>query len=81
MKDSSTYQKILAEGRAEGISEGEEQGRLREAQNMLPLFGKGRLGEANAEVTRKIRAFTSVERLESLAERLVTIESWDELLV
>jgi predicted transposase YdaD len=76
MKESSTYQKILAEGEAKG----EALGRLHEAQNMLLLVGQGSLGKPDASVTRRIRAIKSVDRLEAMAQRLLTVQSWADLL-
>ena len=76
MKESATYQKILAEGEAVGIAKGA----AREAQNMLLLVGEGRLGTATPDTVRRIRAINSVQELEGMGRRLLAVESWDDLL-
>jgi predicted transposase YdaD len=87
MKDSTTYQKILREGRQEGIQEGIQEGlnmgELREARRFLIMLGTERLGEPRADVLEALAAIPSVERLESLGRRLVkdpAIGKWDDLV-
>ena len=71
-KDSSTYQLILSEGEAEG--------RIQVAQNILLIAGEGHLGKPNANITRQIRTINSIEILHARAKRLFAVESWTELL-
>ncbi|HEV2472574.1 MAG TPA: DUF4351 domain-containing protein, partial [Chthonomonadales bacterium] len=84
MRESSTYQAILAEGeqkgRVEGRMEGAQEGRLSEAREMVLRIGTKRYGGPNNQVVSRIEAIASVERLNSLADRLLDAESWDELL-
>jgi len=80
MKESVTYQKILAEGEARGEARGEVNGRLLEAQNMLLLIGEGRLGKPEAGIVKAVRAIKSIEMLEDKAIRLLAVESWTGLL-
>jgi len=84
MKESSTYQLILKEGRAEGIAEGiakgEAVGQVQGAQNFLLLIGEGRFGVPNAEITQRVRAINSIETLRAMGKRLLVAESWAELL-
>lgn len=80
MKESSTYQAILEEGRIEGIAIGEAQGEVKEAQAILLLMGTKRFGKPTARIRKKIESITSVERLERLVERLLDVTSWQELL-
>jgi predicted transposase YdaD len=68
MKESVTYQAIV------------EEGRLEEARAILLRQGQKRFGPATAKVRAALEAITSVERLELLAERLLDVESWEELL-
>jgi hypothetical protein len=68
---SSTYQALLHEGRMAG--------NLEEARKMLLRVGQRRLGEADAETKAFLESITSVETLESFADRLWDIESWAEL--
>jgi predicted transposase YdaD len=72
MKESVTYQAIVDEGRAEG--------RLTEARAILLRQGRKRFGPPSMEVRGALEAITSIERLELLAERLLDVESWQELL-
>jgi predicted transposase YdaD len=72
MRDSSTYQAIVDEGRAEGRAEGE--------RRLLLLVGESRLGPPD-EVTRsKLDGIADADVLERLARRLLTVSSWAELL-
>lgn len=72
MKESATYQAIIEEGRLEGRVEGEMQAVLR--------LGAKRLGEPSAAVRAALAAIDSAERLETLLDRLMEVESWEELL-
>ena len=68
MKESSTYQYILNEGRED------------EARRMFLRLGRKRLGEPDAVTQAIIDAITSSERFEALADRLFEVETWQELL-
>lgn len=72
MRDSVTYQAILAEGEAEGA--------LKEARKLLLSLGTQRFGRPSAAVREALSGITTVERLERLSEHLLKVESWDELL-
>lgn len=76
MRDSTTYQAILDEGRAEG----EIKGRGEEAQKLLLRLGRKHLGEVDAAVEAAVRSITDVERLELLIERVSEVASWQDLL-
>jgi predicted transposase YdaD len=96
MRESSTYQAILEEGRAEGVevgraegvevgrAEGVEVGRaegsLSEAQRILLILGTERFGAPSAEVQARVASESGVERLEELTRRVLTAQSWEELL-
>ena len=80
MRDSTTYQMILDEGRAEGLIKGEEKGRAEEARKLLLLLGLKPLGEPDATVRAAVQAITEVERLELLIQRLGEVKNWQELL-
>ncbi len=64
---ASTYQAILAEGRAEG------------ARSFILILGGKRFGPPDPATQAALAAVASVERLEFLAERLLEVESWGEL--
>jgi predicted transposase YdaD len=72
MKESVTYQEIVKEG--VGI------GATRESRNILLLQGRKRFGKPSVKTRRKIESIASVKRLEALAERLLDVHSWEELL-
>ena len=68
MKESTTYQAIVEEGRAE------------EARQFLLRLGRKRFGQPGAEVVTTIQAIPDVRRLEELGERLLEADTWQELL-
>lgn len=84
MKESSTYQAILAEGlaegKAEGKAEGEAIGKAAEARRMLLLQGRDRFGEPSAKIMASLDAMTDLSQLEALAVRLLHVKTWEELL-
>ena len=55
-------------------------GRAEEARNLILRLGAKRFGQPDAQMQATIDAVTSVEQLEQLAERLLEVESWQELL-
>jgi hypothetical protein len=76
MKESSTYQAILEEGRQEGRSEGA----VAEAKKVLRLLGNKLFGVTDSRTTLAIERLDDLTQLEELLERLPTSTSWQELL-
>jgi hypothetical protein len=72
MKESSTYQAILAEGEARG--------KVKEAKRMLRLLGEGVFGPPDAATATALDGINDVTRLEELCQRMHTVQSWQELL-
>jgi predicted transposase YdaD len=72
MKESSTYQAILEEGRTEGA--------VAEARKLLRLFGDRTLGPPDARTVTLLERIDDLARLEELCDRLPTVGSWQELL-
>jgi predicted transposase YdaD len=74
MQESTTYQAILREGREEGRIAGERQ--------VLIRLGTKRFGKPDAAILADIQAIRDVERLESLAERMLdpNLPDWNSLL-
>jgi predicted transposase YdaD len=69
MKESSTYQAILAEGRTEAL------------QKTLLRQGRQRFHNPPSEaVQAAIQTITDAGRLERMTERLLIVSSWQELL-
>jgi predicted transposase YdaD len=78
MQESTTYQRILREGRQEGLVEG----RLGEARRFLRRLGTQQFGEPDAETVTALEAIQDVERLEALGEKVLRHDhkSWKDLL-
>lgn len=76
MKDSVTYQAIVAEGVEQGLS----QGRLQAARDFLLDLGTRRLGPLDRRGAKRIEAIKEYEHLKRLTERLDEVRSWKELL-
>ncbi|MHB1425363.1 MAG: RpnC/YadD family protein [Gemmataceae bacterium] len=72
MKESSTYQAILEEGRSEGA--------VAEAKKLLRIFGSRRFGDPDAQTVAAIESIEDLMRLENLASRLEEVKNWQELL-
>ena len=80
MRDSTTYQATLAQGRAEGVIEGRIEGELIAARKFLVRLGRVRLGEPSTAQMSAIEAFGDSARVEALGERVFSATSWDDLL-
>jgi len=76
MKESSTYQAILAEGRAEGRAEG----KVAEAKRVLHILGGDAFGQPNAATADAIERITDLAHLEALLRRVRSAASWQDLL-
>jgi predicted transposase YdaD len=72
MHESSAYDMILDEGRIEGRIEGEIK--------LVRLLGPHRFGSPSAKVEAALTAIRDLDRLERLAEAILTAKSWKELL-
>ena len=74
MRESTTYQAILTEGRNEG--------RVGEAQRMLLMLGETRFGEPDEANRGAVKAILDVERLERMTKRVLdtNIQDWNGLL-
>lgn len=79
MKESTTVQKWLRMGRAEGKLEGKTEGRRDEIRNVLFRIGGKKYGPPGPAITAKVTAEQDLEKLESLAERVLDANSWDDL--
>ena len=79
MRDSTSYQAILDEGRAEGEikgrAEGLTMGQVEEARQLLLRLGRKRLGSPEPSVEETVRAIDGLPRLELLLERLLDVAS------
>ena len=80
MQESSVYQGILADGRAEGLAEGLAKGLAKGERRGLLRLGTKRLGAPDAEALAALESITSLQRLDELADRLLDVETWRDLL-
>jgi predicted transposase YdaD len=80
MKESVTYQAILEEGVEKGRVEGEAIGRVEEARRTILRIGEKRFGDADAMTRSHIENATELGTLEILIDRLLEVETWEELL-
>jgi predicted transposase YdaD len=72
MKESSTWQAIVEEGRAEGA--------VQEARKLLMRLGEKKIGRPSARTQALLERIADLDRLEALIERLETVDSWRALL-
>ncbi|MEO6810272.1 MAG: DUF4351 domain-containing protein [Isosphaeraceae bacterium] len=87
MKDSVTYQAILAEGEAkgeargkvEGEARGKARGKVEEAVRILLRLGRKRFGDPSPEVVAAVKTTTDVDRIEVLTDRVLDVSSWEDL--
>ena len=84
MKESLTYQAIIAEGEAKGEAKdeakGEAKGKAYEARRILILIGTHRMGPPSDLLREQIEHIDSLELLERLAEQALDSKTWDDLL-
>jgi len=77
MKTSPVFDEVRTESRAEGRAEG----RAEEARTLVLRLGRQKFGKAPTKKQQnKLEAITSLTRLEALVERLLTVDSWADLL-
>ena len=72
MLESVTYQMIIEEG----IERGEIQGH----REMLLDLGTTKFGPPDGGVVAAVERLTTLDELRRLGRRLLTVQSWDELL-
>ena len=76
MRESSTIQAWLEEGRMKGLQEGLAE----EARRIILRLGQIRFGVPDETVKTQLDAIPQLDELERLTERLLIVSSWDELL-
>jgi hypothetical protein len=72
MKESVTYQAILAEGEAKG--------KVEQAREMLLAWGGKRLGTPDAATRAAVEALDDLDYLNRLGERIFDVTDWADLL-
>ena len=76
MKESSTYQAIVEEGRLEGVTQGRAEG----MRNLLLAQGEAQFGQPDEQTRASILEIADVERLQELGKRVLHVRTWRELL-
>ena len=69
-----------AMGLAEGKAMGEAMGRTDEARKVLKRLGSKRFGKPGSEIGAAIDNLNDLEKLEELTDRILDVQSWEELL-
>jgi predicted transposase YdaD len=80
MKESVTYQAILQEGLQEGREKGIAEGAVREARRLVVRLGSKKLGAPSARTQATLDKINDLSRLETMLERLETVQTWHALL-
>lgn len=80
MHESSAFALYEEKGRQEGRQEGLQEGRVEESHRLLLRLGARRCGPADAATEAAVRAIRDLDRLERLADAVLTAASWAELL-
>jgi predicted transposase YdaD len=82
VKESTTYQKILRDGRNEGLAEGRTEGRTTEARRILLRQGTKRFGTPDSAALAALEGIPDVDRLEVLSDRILDadLNDWNDLL-
>jgi predicted transposase YdaD len=80
MRESSTYQAILEEGREEGREQGREQGRVTEGRQIVLELGTDKFGPPSATTVGTLEQIDDLAVLHRLARGILRTASWQELL-
>ena len=75
MRESSTIQAFIEEGRRKGL----EEGKSGEARKLILLQGPMRFGAADEEVKTRLDEIQDLGQLEDMIKRILIASSWDEL--
>jgi predicted transposase YdaD len=76
MRESDTYQAILEEGMAKGLTEGQ----LKNARATLLRLGTRRWGPPAPLARQRLDAIGDLEQLQVLTDRVLDASGWEELL-
>ena len=80
LEDSSIVQDWLARAKQEGKAEGKAEGSVAHARTLLLRQGAAKFGSPDADSTVRIEMIEDVEQLDKLLLRLLSVNSWLELL-
>ncbi len=76
LKDSSFYQVLLKEGREIG----EREGAIKTMRKTIYRHGRIRFGRLPRPIRAAIEAIDDLDRLERISDRVLSANSWDELV-
>lgn len=79
MKDSVTYQEILAEGEQKGLVKGRVEGRVEALQEMVIELGERSFGAPPASIKSRVRRIHDEERLRRMLVEMATVSNWKDL--
>src|SRR5688572_3420984 len=68
MQESGTYQLIL------------EEGAIKHMRDLISRLGRKNIGEPTEKQKNKLQAIEDLERLDRIAEKVLTAKNWDSLL-
>ena len=92
MEGSVTYQRVFDEGilkglqqgiqqgKLQGITEGIEKGKIEEARKTLIMIAELKFSAPKASQRKRINSVSDLSKLEDLLRKVITTNSWDELL-
>ncbi len=88
MEGSVTYQRVFDEGilkgiqqgKQQGITEGIEKGKIEEARKTLIMIAELKFSAPKASQRKRINSVSDLSKLEDLLRKVITTNSWDELL-
>jgi hypothetical protein len=80
MKESVTYQAIIEEGVEKGKALGKVEGAREELRKVLRLLGEDRFGAPDTRAAAVLERIDDLRQLEALVKRVLTAQSWQELL-
>jgi hypothetical protein len=63
-----------------GMEQGLEQGRILGARNALLRLGRRMFQEPPPAIVGRIQAMSNADRIDALIDRVLEVESWEELL-
>lgn len=80
MQESTAFDEVMEEGELRGEIRGELRGELKRSHRLLLRLGRKQIGAPDAATEAKLTALTDLDRLERLADAILTAKSWAELL-
>lgn len=80
LREVEVFRLIGEDYRAEGLAEGRAEGQAEGIRRSIARMGRKKFGQPSPEQEAALNAITDSARLETLTEKLLDVNSWDELL-